>query len=99
MYQENTLLLLDEQIYSKKVNFVTKSIKMNLEIYEEFGRFCEEHYRHLKLQDLIAQSLLDFMKKKTGVIRKRVKSGSFFAFYIKSSLFDYQFLYKVLRPC
>lgn len=63
LYQENTLLLLDEQIYSKKANFVTKSIKMNLEIYEEFSQFCEEHYRHLKMQDLIAQSLLDFMKK------------------------------------
>ncbi|MED3824420.1 hypothetical protein P4561_11930 [Priestia flexa] len=63
MYHHNTLLLLDEQIYSKNATFVTKSIKMNLEIYEEFSQFCEEHYRHLKTQDLIAQSLLDFMKK------------------------------------
>lgn len=63
MYQDNTLLLLDEQIYGKNANFATKSIKMNLEIYEEFSQFCEEHYRHLKIQDLIAQSLLDFMKK------------------------------------
>lgn len=63
MYQTNQLLLLDEKVYSNTATFENKSIKMNKDIYSDFSRFCETHYRHLKMQDLIAQALLDFMEK------------------------------------
>lgn len=63
MYQSNNLLLLDERVYSKKAIFENKSIKMNKDIYRGFSEFCDNNYPHLKLQDLIAQALLDFMEK------------------------------------
>ncbi|MGX1447697.1 hypothetical protein ACUXOD_001445 [Bacillus sp. 153480037-1] len=63
MYQSNNLLLLDEQVYSKKATFENKSIKMNKDIYKDFSEFADTHYPHLKVQDLIAQAILDFMER------------------------------------
>lgn len=62
-FEEQGLLLLDKRIYSRDGKFVNKSIRMNSDIYEEFSGFCEEYYPHLKTQDLIAQSLIDAMKR------------------------------------
>lgn len=63
MFQTKQLFLLNERIYSKQGKFENKSIKMNKEIYKEFTEFCDENFPHLKMQDLIAQSLLDFIDK------------------------------------
>lgn len=63
MYKSNNLLQLDEQVYSRNTTFENKSIKMNKEIYRNFSEFCDEEYPHLKMQDLIAQAILDFMVK------------------------------------
>ncbi|MCM3024190.1 hypothetical protein [Heyndrickxia ginsengihumi] len=62
-FEEQGLLFLDKRIYSKEANFVNKSIRMNSDIYEEFSSFCEEYYPHLKMQDLIAQALIDTTNK------------------------------------
>jgi len=62
-FEEQGLLLLDKRIYSRDGKFVNKSIRMNSDIYEEFSGFCEEYYPHLKTQDLIAQALIDAMKR------------------------------------
>ncbi|MFD1447952.1 hypothetical protein [Oceanobacillus profundus] len=62
-FEEHGSLLLDKRIYSKDADFVNKSIRMNNNIYAEFSTFCEEYYPHLKNQDLIAQALIDAMKK------------------------------------
>lgn len=56
-------LILDKQIYSKSASFSNKSIKMNEEVYEKFTKHCSEHFPQFRLQDLIAQSLLDFIEK------------------------------------
>jgi len=61
LYEKNKLLLLDERIYGNDAGFVNKSIKMNTDIYEEFSKFCDDQYPHLKMQDLIAQALINFM--------------------------------------
>lgn len=63
IYQSNNLLVLDEKVYSKKAMFENKSIKMNKDIYSDYSKFCDNHFPHLKMQDMIAQSLLDFMEK------------------------------------
>ena len=63
MYQSNRLLVLDDRIYSKEAKFDNKSIKMNTELYDGFRKFCEEYYPQFKMQDLVAQALLDFTKK------------------------------------
>lgn len=61
---ENTgLLILDKRIYSNDSVYSNKSIRMNNDIYEEFINFCRKHYPHLKVQHIIAQALIDAMKK------------------------------------
>jgi hypothetical protein len=61
--EENELLLLDKRIYSKDTKYVNKSIRMNTVVYEDFSSFCEEYYPHLKMQDVIAQALLDAISR------------------------------------
>ncbi|ALS23762.1 hypothetical protein IJ22_34010 [Paenibacillus naphthalenovorans] len=56
-------LILDQRIYSKTSQFFVKSVKMNEDIYGMFTQYCDENYPHFRLQDLIAQSLLDFIEK------------------------------------
>lgn len=60
------MLILDERVYNKKAKYVNKSIKMNSDVYEEFVKFCEEKYPYLTIQDLVAQSLLDFIENYNG---------------------------------
>ncbi|WP_153976931.1 hypothetical protein [Paenibacillus xylanilyticus] len=60
---DNSILVLDQKIYSKNSQFLVKSIKMNEEIYGRFTQNCVEKFPHFRLQDLIAQSLLDFIEK------------------------------------
>ncbi|RSK28516.1 hypothetical protein EJF36_17490 [Bacillus sp. HMF5848] len=62
-FQSNQLLILDEKVYSNQAKFESKSIKMNNEIYELFSNFCKENYPHFRIQDLVAQALLDFKIK------------------------------------
>ncbi len=62
-FEESGNLLLDKRIYSKNADFVNKSIRMNTSIYEDFSKFCEEYYPHLKTQDVIAQALIDAMTR------------------------------------
>lgn len=61
--EQNELLFLDKRIYSKGSKYTNKSIRMNTEVYEEFSIFCEEYYPHLKMQDIIAQALIDAMDR------------------------------------
>ncbi|WP_027093451.1 hypothetical protein [Cohnella thermotolerans] len=56
-------LVLDQRIYAKNSQFTVKSIKMNDDIYGMFTQYCDENYPHFRIQDLIAQSLLDFIEK------------------------------------
>lgn len=60
---DKSILQLDQRIYSKNSQFLVKSIKMNEDIYGTFTQYCDEKFPHFRLQDLIAQSLLDFIEK------------------------------------
>ena len=62
-FEESGNLLLDKRIYSKNAEFTNKSVRMNTSIYEDFSKFCEEYYPHLKTQDIIAQTLIDAMTR------------------------------------
>ncbi|SOC08278.1 hypothetical protein SAMN05880501_10552 [Ureibacillus xyleni] len=59
----NKMLILDERVYSNNAKFENKSIKMNNDIHKQFIEFCKKDYPFLTVQDLIAQSLLEFMEK------------------------------------
>lgn len=63
LFQHHTPLILDEKIYSKQLSYTTKSLKMNDNVYSEFTDFCKSNYPTYRLQDLIAQALLDFIQK------------------------------------
>lgn len=56
-------LILDERVYSKQADYTNKNIRMNGEVYKEFVEFCKENYPYLMIQDLVAQSLLDFINR------------------------------------
>lgn len=56
-------LKINKKIYNKEAIFSNRSIKMNEEIYSSFSSHCQEKYPQYRLQDLIAQSLLDFIEK------------------------------------
>lgn len=56
-------LILEKTIYSKNSSYSVKSIKMNDDIYSSFSKFCNDNYPHFRVQDLIAQSLLEFMNR------------------------------------
>lgn len=62
---ENVLLSIDKEIYGSGSIFVNKNIRINQAVYEKFINACGELFPHLKIQDLIAQSLLDFLEKYT----------------------------------
>lgn len=60
---EKPTLVLDKEIYNTKAKYVNKNLKLNENIYEKFSKLCENQFPHLKIQDLIAESLLEFINK------------------------------------
>ncbi|MFK5707523.1 hypothetical protein [Lysinibacillus boronitolerans] len=58
---EKPTLFLDKEIYNTKARYVNKNLKLNENIYDKFSKLCENQFPHLKVQDLIAQSLLEFI--------------------------------------
>ncbi|OMD62991.1 hypothetical protein BSK62_22040 [Paenibacillus odorifer] len=56
-------LIISKKVHSKDAAFSNRSIKMNDEIYADFSNYCHEKFPQFRLQDLIAQSLLDFIEK------------------------------------
>ncbi|WP_033544193.1 hypothetical protein [Planococcus sp. CAU13] len=62
-FEEGIVLSLDKEIYSPGAIFVNKNIRINQAVYEKFIVHCSKQFPHLKIQDLIAQSLLEFVGK------------------------------------
>ena len=61
--EEGLVLSLDKEIYSHDAVFVNKNIRINQAVYERFISHCSDRFPHLKIQDLVAQSLLEFVSK------------------------------------
>jgi len=64
--EEGLVLSLDKEIYSHDAVFVNKNIRINQAVYERFISHCSDRFPHLKIQDLVAQSLLEFVSKYTA---------------------------------
>lgn len=60
---ERPTLVLDKEIYNTKAKYVNKNLKLNENIYDKFSKLCDNQFPHLKIQDLIAHSLLEFIYK------------------------------------
>lgn len=52
---------IDKKIFASKLS--TKTFRMPEELYQQFVLTCEREFPHLKIQDIIAQLLLDFSEK------------------------------------
>ncbi len=61
--EENKMLILDKAIYDTKAKFVNKNLKSERSHLRKILKLCESQFPHLKIQDIIAQSLLDFINK------------------------------------
>lgn len=57
-YKHNDDFTIDKKIFSSKLS--TKTFRMPDELYQQFVRTCETELPHLKIQDIIAQLLLNF---------------------------------------
>lgn len=57
-YKRNDDFTIDKKIFASKLS--TKTFRMPEELYQQFVRTCEKEFPHLKIQDIIAQLLLNF---------------------------------------
>lgn len=57
-YKANDDFTIDKKIFASKLS--TKTFRMSEDIYQEFVRTCEAEFKHLRIQDIIAQLLLNF---------------------------------------
>ncbi|QCU20999.1 hypothetical protein BPGQ101_19675 [Bacillus altitudinis] len=57
---DNNDFNLDKRIYRSSSKTATKNFRISDDIYTEFATTCKEEFPHLRLQNIIAQLLLDF---------------------------------------
>ncbi|WP_153731830.1 hypothetical protein [Sporosarcina obsidiansis] len=60
-HKVNDDFTIDKKIFASKLS--TKTFRMPEELYQQFVLTCEKEFPHLKIQDIIAQLLLDFSDK------------------------------------
>lgn len=60
-HKANYDFTIDKKIFASKLS--TKTFRMPEELYQQFVLTCEKEFPHLKIQDIIAQLLLDFSDK------------------------------------
>lgn len=60
-HKANDDFTIDKKIFASKLS--TKTFRMPEELYQQFVLTCEKEFPHLKIQDIIAQLLLDFTDK------------------------------------
>lgn len=60
-HKANNDFTIDKKIFASKLS--TKTFRMPEELYQQFVLTCEREFPHLKIQDIIAQLLLDFSDK------------------------------------
>lgn len=63
LYQNQTPLILNEMVYDKQAKYTNKNLRMNSLVYSQFTEFSDNNYPTYRLQDLVAQALLDFTQK------------------------------------
>lgn len=60
-HKANDDFTIDKKIFASKLS--TKTFRMPEELYQQFVLTCEKEFPQLKIQDIIAQLLLDFSDK------------------------------------
>lgn len=63
-FHKNKVLVISPAVYQvKSKDYVNKSFKINGEIYHKFQALLSEKYPHYRIQDAVAQALLDFTNR------------------------------------
>lgn len=60
-HKDNNDFTIDKKIFASKLS--TKTFRMPEELYQHFVHTCEREFPYLKIQDIIAQLLLNFTDK------------------------------------
>lgn len=62
-YKHNGDFIIDKRIFRSTSKISSKNFRMPDDLYQNFIATCENEFPHLKIQDIIAQLLLDFADK------------------------------------
>lgn len=62
-YKHNDDFIIDKCIFRSTSKISSKNFRMPDDLYKNFVATCEKEFPHLKIQDIIAQLLLDFTDK------------------------------------
>lgn len=62
-YKHNDDFIIDKRIFRSTSKISSKNFRMPDDLYQNFVATCENEFPHLKIQDIIAQLLLDFTDK------------------------------------
>lgn len=62
-YKHNDDFIIDKRIFRSTSKTSSKNFRMPDDLYKNFVSTCEKEFPHLKIQDIIAQLLLDFSDK------------------------------------
>lgn len=62
-YKHNDDFIIDKRIFRSTSKISSKNFRMPDDLYQNFVSTCENDFPHLKIQDIIAQLLLDFTDK------------------------------------
>lgn len=61
--KHNSDFIIDKRIFRSTSKISSKNFRMPDDLYQNFVATCENEFPHLKIQDIIAQLLLDFADK------------------------------------
>lgn len=62
-HKDNSDFVLDMRIFHSSSKIATKNFRVSDDLYKQFVKTCDEHFPHLKIQDIIAQLLLNFVEQ------------------------------------
>ena len=56
-------LIFDESIYQTDDSFMSKTMKVKTNTFNDFQKLLKEKFPHFRFQDILTQALIDFIKK------------------------------------
>jgi hypothetical protein len=60
-HKENRDFTLDKRIFRSSSKFSTNNFRILDDLYKQFVKTCEQEFPHLKIQDILAQLILNFV--------------------------------------
>lgn len=61
--ESDKVLVLSPKVVQSSSEYVVRNTKVGKSVNEQFTKLCEEKFSYLKMQDLLAQAMLEFTEK------------------------------------